>query len=64
MRRVVGGAVRSRSRLQSVDRGMGDVESSDEEEVGDGEGTDMTRGVERQGAEKGSMRRWRRRKST
>jgi len=38
-----------RNQESAADRMMGDVESSDEEEVGDGEGTDMTRRVERQG---------------
>eukprot|EP00090_Calanus_glacialis_P015465 TRINITY_DN24413_c0_g1_i1.p1 TRINITY_DN24413_c0_g1~~TRINITY_DN24413_c0_g1_i1.p1 ORF type:complete len:562 (+),score=235.92 TRINITY_DN24413_c0_g1_i1:241-1686(+) len=46
-----GGGARDKSKKQesAADRVMGDVESSDEEEVGDGEGTDMTRRVERQG---------------
>merc|ERR550519_1886588 len=39
----------NRRQESAADRVMGDAESSDEEEVGDGEGTDMTRRVERQG---------------
>jgi len=40
---------RGKKQESAADRVMGDVESSDEEEVGEGEGTDMTRRVERQG---------------
>jgi len=43
-------AVERGKKQESVaDRVMGDMESSDEEEVGEGEGTDMTKRVERQG---------------
>jgi len=44
-----GAGEKGKKQESAADRVMGDVESSDEEEVGDGEGTDMTRRVERQG---------------
>merc|ERR1719347_1374147 len=44
-----GAGEKGKKQESAADRGMGDVESSDEEEVGEGEGTDMTRRVERQG---------------
>merc|ERR1719431_66351 len=46
---------RGKKQESAADRVMGDVESSDEEEVGEGEGTDMTRRVERQGGLVGVM---------
>jgi len=39
----------SKEQESAADTGMGDHESSDEEEVGDGDGTDVTRKRERQG---------------
>merc|ERR1712142_417124 len=44
-----GAGEKGKKQESAADRVMGDVESSDEEEVGEGEGTDMTRRVERQG---------------
>ena len=43
------GKTEKKQEEKTADRGMGEVESSDEEEVGEDDGTDMTRRVERQG---------------
>merc|ERR1719419_283189 len=44
-----GGEDNNRQQESAADNVMGDIESSDEEEIGDAEGTDMTRRLERQG---------------